>query len=74
MSTTDGEKKTERNDKYDTVSHFNSDHSFCLLAGAYIVERYSEKHGQLTDDWVLKSVIVAVALFIPIILIVKAIL
>ena len=46
----------------------------CLLAGAYIVERYSEKHGQLTDDWVLKSVIVAVALFVPIILIVKAIL
>ena len=46
----------------------------CLLAGAYIVERYSEKHGQLIDDWVLKSVIVAVALFVPIILIVKAIL
>ena len=46
----------------------------CLLSGAYIVERYSEKHGQLTDDWVLKSVIVAVALFVPIILIVKAIL
>ena len=46
----------------------------CLLAGAYIVEHYSEKHGQLTDNWVLKSVIVAVALFIPIILIVKAIL
>ena len=46
----------------------------CLLAGACIVERYSEKHGQLTDDWVLKSVIVAVALFIPVILIVKAIL
>ena len=46
----------------------------CLLAGAYIVERYSEKHGQLTDDWVLKSVIVAVALFVPVILIVKAIL
>ena len=46
----------------------------CLFAGAYIVERYSEKHGQLTDDWVLKSVIVAVALFVPVILIVKAIL
>ena len=46
----------------------------CLLAGAYIVERYSEKHGQLTDDWVLKSVIVAVALFVAVILIVKAIL
>lgn len=46
----------------------------CLLAGAYIVERCSEKHGQLTDDWVLKSVIVAVALFVPVILIVKAIL
>ena len=46
----------------------------CLLAGAYIVERYSEKHGQLTDDWVLKSVIVAVALFVPVILILKVIL